>query len=40
MIFFAYNNRGNVYNDMDKVNEAIADFNTAITLKPNYANAL
>ena len=35
----AYNNRGNVYQDMDDNDRAIADYDMAIKLEPNYAAA-
>ena len=34
-----YNNRGNVYNDFNEHELAIVDFNAAIDLKPDYAEA-
>ncbi len=35
----AYNNRGNAYRKNSEVDRAIADFDKAIALKPNYATA-
>jgi len=35
----AYNNRGNAYRKNIEVDRAIADFDKAIALKPNYATA-
>ncbi|MBZ0308821.1 MAG: tetratricopeptide repeat protein, partial [Anaerolineae bacterium] len=34
-----YHNRGNVYVDLGEYNRAIADYDQAIMLGPNYANA-
>ncbi len=36
---YAYNNRGNAKNDLGRHDEAIADFNEAIRLKPDFAKA-
>lgn len=35
----AFNNRGNVYNERDQLNEALADYNKAIELSPQFARA-
>ena len=35
----AYNNRGNAYRDLNKLQKAFADYNQAIRLKPNYVQA-
>ena len=35
----AYNNRGNVYSDLNQLETAITDYNKAIELNPNYAEA-
>ncbi|MES2515966.1 MAG: tetratricopeptide repeat protein [Bacteroidota bacterium] len=38
--YVAYNNRGNAYYNEGKINEALADFDKAISIKPNSPNAL
>jgi len=35
----AFNNRGNAYRDLNKLQKAFADYNQAIRLKPNYVQA-
>ncbi len=35
-----YNNRGNIYNEGDRLNEAITDYNKALELSPQFARAL
>ena len=35
----AYNNRGSAYHNKDLYNRAILDFNKAIAINPNYAEA-
>ncbi len=34
-----YYNRGRTYRDLDKLNDALADYTQALTLNPNYASA-
>jgi tetratricopeptide (TPR) repeat protein len=34
-----YNNRGSIYNDLDKYDDALSDLNYAIKLKPDYSDA-
>jgi protein O-mannosyl-transferase len=34
-----YNNRGNIYNESDRLNEAMADYNKALELNPGFARA-
>jgi len=34
-----YNNRGNIYTDLEKYDEAIIDLNKAVVLKPHYSDA-
>ena len=36
----AYNNRGNAYEDKGMIDQAMADFNQALTVKPDYNYAL
>jgi len=36
----AYNNRGSAFKDVERVQEAIADFSKAITYKPDYKSSL
>ena len=35
----AYNNRGNAYRDLNKLQEAFSDYNQAIRIKPDYVEA-
>jgi hypothetical protein len=34
-----YNNRGNIYNERDQLNEALADYNKALSINPKFARA-
>jgi predicted O-linked N-acetylglucosamine transferase (SPINDLY family) len=36
----AFNNRGNAYKELDRVQEALADYDRAIDIKPDYLDAL
>jgi len=35
----AYNNRGNAYDDKEEYNQAISDYNQALKIEPDYADA-